>query len=158
MSEALIDTLVASGLTRAQAHAVFRLDADVHCRRVFDRAIACRDLVGSGFSPEDAENGHRPSPRGAAARGRRLRCRGAGDEGVVTDTLRVHDRLVAGGLSAEQARTFLRLLADAEAGRFDRRNAHGQLLDASFGPAQAAVLLGDLLQRLAARRAGDGPR
>ena len=56
MSEALIDALVASGLTRAQAHAVFRLNADVHCRRVFDRAIACRDLVGSGFSPEDAEN------------------------------------------------------------------------------------------------------
>ena len=76
----------------------------------------------------------------------------------MTDTLRVHDRLVAGGLSAEQARTFLRLLADAEAGRFDRRNAHGQLLDASFSPEQAAVLLGDLLQRLAARRAGDGPR
>jgi len=76
----------------------------------------------------------------------------------VTDTLRVHDRLVAGGLSAEQARTFLRLLADAEAGRFDRRNAHGQLLDASFSPEQAAVLLGDLLQRLAAWRAGDGPR
>ena len=56
MSEALIDALVASGLTRAQAHAVFRLNADVHCRRVFDRAIACRDLVGSGFLREDAEN------------------------------------------------------------------------------------------------------
>ena len=55
MSEALIDALVASGLTRAQAHAVFRLNADVHCHRVFDRGIACRDLVGSGFSPEDAE-------------------------------------------------------------------------------------------------------
>jgi hypothetical protein len=51
----MIDTLVASGLTRAQAHAVFRLDADVHCRRAFDRAIASRDLVGSGFSPEDAD-------------------------------------------------------------------------------------------------------
>ena len=72
----------------------------------------------------------------------------------MTDTLRVHDRLVAGGLSAEQARTFTRLLAGAEAGRFDRRQAHGQLLDASFGPAQAAVLVGDLLQRLAVRRAG----
>jgi len=55
MTEALIDTLVASGLTRAQAHAVFRLNADVHCHRVFDRGIACRDLVGSGFSPENAE-------------------------------------------------------------------------------------------------------
>ena len=76
----------------------------------------------------------------------------------MSDTLRVHDRLVAGGLSADQARTFLRLVADAEAGRFERRQAHGQLLDASFSPEQAAVLLGDLLQRLAARRAGDGPR
>ena len=55
MSQATIDTLVTSGLTQNQAHALFRLDADVRCRRVFDRAIACRDLVGSGFSPEDAE-------------------------------------------------------------------------------------------------------
>ena len=55
MSEAMIDNLVAGGLTRPQAYAVFRLGADVHCRRAFDRAIASRDLVGSGFSPEDAE-------------------------------------------------------------------------------------------------------
>jgi hypothetical protein len=75
----------------------------------------------------------------------------------VSDTLRMHDRLVAGGLSAEQARTYMRLLADAEAGRSDRRQAHGRLLDASFDPVQAAVLIGDLLQRLAARRAGGGP-
>ena len=72
----------------------------------------------------------------------------------MTDALHAHDRLIAGGLSPDQARTFLRLVADAEAGRFDRRQAHGQLLDASFGPDQAAVLIGDLLQRLAARRAG----
>jgi hypothetical protein len=32
----------------------FSLAADVHCRRVFDRAIASRDLVRPGFSPEDA--------------------------------------------------------------------------------------------------------
>jgi hypothetical protein len=78
----------------------------------------------------------------------------------VSDALRMHDRLVAGGLSAEQARTFMRLLADAEAGRLDRRQAHGhgQLLDAGFGPAQAAVLIGDLLQRLAAQHARSGPR
>ena len=50
-----------------------------------------------------------------------------------------------------------REIADAEAGRFDRRQAHGQLLDASLDPAQAAVLIGDLLQRLAARQAGGGP-
>ncbi len=55
MSEAVIDSLVAGGLTRTQAYAVFRLGADVHCHRAFDRAIASRDLVGSGFAPEDAE-------------------------------------------------------------------------------------------------------
>ena len=76
----------------------------------------------------------------------------------MSDALRMHDRLVAGGLSAEQARTFMRLLADAEAGRFDRRQAHGQLLDASFDRAQAAVLIGDLLQRLAAQHARSGSR
>ena len=76
----------------------------------------------------------------------------------MSDALRIHDRLVAGGLSADQARTFMRLLGEAEAGRFDRRQAHGQLLDASFDPAQAAVLIGDLLQRLAARQGGSGPR
>jgi hypothetical protein len=52
----MIDNLVAGGLTRTQAYAVFRLGADVHCRRAFDRAIACRDLVGSGFSVEHAED------------------------------------------------------------------------------------------------------
>ena len=51
----MIDSLVAGGLTRTQAYAVFRLGADVHCRRAFDRGIAARDLVGSGFAPEDAE-------------------------------------------------------------------------------------------------------
>ena len=56
MSEVLIDSLVASGLTRTQAYAVFRLNADVQCHRVFDRAIACRDLIGSGFSEEHAED------------------------------------------------------------------------------------------------------
>ena len=56
MTETLVDALVASGLTRTQAYAVFRLGADVHCRRAFDRAIASRDLVGSGFSAEHAED------------------------------------------------------------------------------------------------------
>ena len=55
MSEVLIDSLVAGGLTRTQAYAVFRLGADVHCRRAFDRAIACQDLVGAGFSRKAAE-------------------------------------------------------------------------------------------------------
>ena len=80
MSEAMIDTLVAGGLTRTQAHAVFRLGADVHCRRAFDRAIASRDLVGSGFSPEDAETA---IDRALAAR-RREGGGSAADEGPGT--------------------------------------------------------------------------
>jgi hypothetical protein len=56
VTETLVDALVASGLTRTQAYAVFRLGADVHCRRAFDRAITYRDLVGSGFSAEHAED------------------------------------------------------------------------------------------------------
>ena len=75
----------------------------------------------------------------------------------MSDALRMHDRLVAGGLSAEQARIYMRLLADAEAGRFDRRQAHHQLLDASLNPAQGAVLIGDLPRRLATRQTGSGP-
>jgi hypothetical protein len=80
VSEAVIDTLVAGGLTRPQAHAVFRLNADVHCRRAFDRAIASRDLVGSGFSPEDAETA---IDRALAAR-RREGGGSAADEGPGT--------------------------------------------------------------------------
>jgi hypothetical protein len=40
MSAAMIDTLVASGLTPTQAHAVVRLRADVRCRHAFARSRA----------------------------------------------------------------------------------------------------------------------
>jgi hypothetical protein len=55
VTEAQIDALIASGLTSAQAHAMLRLDADVHCQRAFDREIARQDLLRSGFSREETE-------------------------------------------------------------------------------------------------------
>ena len=45
------------------------------------------------------------------------------------DALVIHRRLVAGGLSADQARTLLRLLAEAEAGRFDRRTVAEEIAE-----------------------------
>ena len=55
MTETRIDALIAIGLTSAQAHAMLRLDADVHCQRAFDRETARQDLLRSGFSQEEAE-------------------------------------------------------------------------------------------------------
>ena len=69
------------------------------------------------------------------------------------DALVIHGRLVAGGLSAEQARTLLRLLAEAEAGRFDRRAVAEEIVGAGYGPAQTAAAIAELLQAIA-RQAG----
>ena len=72
------------------------------------------------------------------------------------DALAIHRRLVAGSLSADQARSFVRLLTEAEAGRFDRREAHELLGTAGYSGAQAALLIEELLERLA-RHAGGAP-
>ena len=72
------------------------------------------------------------------------------------DALATHRRLVAAGLSPDQARSFLRLLAEAEAGRFDRREVHELLGGAAYGAAHAALLIEELLERLA-RHAGGAP-
>ena len=69
------------------------------------------------------------------------------------DALATHRRLVAGGLSPDQARSFVRLLTEAEAGRFDRREVHDLLASTDYGGAQAALLIEELLERLA-RHAG----
>ena len=69
------------------------------------------------------------------------------------DALATHRHLVAGGLSADQARSFVRLLTEAEAGRFDRREAHELLGAAGYRAEHAALLAEELLERLA-RRAG----
>ena len=73
----------------------------------------------------------------------------------MADWLATHHRLVAAGLSADQSRAFLHLLAEAEAGRFDRRVVQEQLVALGCDPAQALVLVEELLQRLA-RHAGGG--
>ena len=69
------------------------------------------------------------------------------------DALVTHRRLVAGGLSESQAKAALRLIVEAESGRFDRQSVHEQLEAADLSTPQANVLLADLLQRLA-RQAG----
>jgi hypothetical protein len=72
------------------------------------------------------------------------------------DALATHRRLVAAGLSPDQARSFLRLLAEAEAGRFDRREVHELLGAAGYGVEHASLLIEELLERLA-RHAGGAP-
>jgi hypothetical protein len=72
------------------------------------------------------------------------------------DALATHRRLVAAGLSADQARSFVRLLTEAAAGRFDRREVHELLGAAGYGAEHAALLIEELLERLA-RHAGAAP-
>ena len=72
------------------------------------------------------------------------------------DAMATHRRLVAAGLSADQARSFVRLLTEAEAGRFDRREAHDLLLGATYSGTQAALLIEELLERLAKHAGGAG--
>ena len=69
------------------------------------------------------------------------------------DALATHRRLVAAGLSPDQARSFVRLLTEAEAGRFDRREARDLLVTATYSGVQTAILIEELLERLA-RHAG----
>ena len=69
------------------------------------------------------------------------------------DALVTHRRLVLGGLTESQAKTALRLIVEAESGRFDRQAVHDQIAAANFSTPQANVLLAELLQRLA-RQAG----
>ena len=69
------------------------------------------------------------------------------------EALVIHRRLVAGGLSADQAKTFLRLLTDAEAGRFDPKAIAAEIAAADLSSAQAAILIVELLQTIA-RHAG----
>jgi hypothetical protein len=71
----------------------------------------------------------------------------------MSDVFTTHRRLIAAGLSEERSRTFLRLLTDAEGGRYDRQTMQEQLRDAQFTAGQAVLLVDELLQRLA-RRAG----
>ena len=69
------------------------------------------------------------------------------------DALATHRCLVAAGISADRARSFVHLLAEAEAGRFDRREARDLLVAATYSGVQTAILIEELLERLA-RHAG----
>jgi hypothetical protein len=73
------------------------------------------------------------------------------------DALATHRRLVAAGIAADHARSFVHLVAEAEAGRFDRREARDLLAAATYGGAQAALLIEELLERLARHARGASP-
>ena len=73
------------------------------------------------------------------------------------DALATHRRLVAAGLSADQARSFVRLLTEAEAGRFDRAEVRKLLGAAGYGAEHAALLIEELLERLAKHAGGASP-
>ncbi len=75
---------------------------------------------------------------------------------MVSDILATHRRLVAAGLSDEQSKGLLRLIAEAESGSFDRRAVQDHLAAAEYGAAHVDVLVEVLLQRLA-RKAGATP-
>jgi hypothetical protein len=74
----------------------------------------------------------------------------------VSDILATHRRLLAAGLSDEQSKGLLRLIAEAESGSFDRRAVQDHLATADYSAADVGVLVEVLLQRLA-RRAGAAP-
>ncbi len=71
----------------------------------------------------------------------------------MSDIFATHKRLVAAGLSEEKSKTFLRLLTDADGGRYDQQAAQEHLQSAGYTAGQAILLVDELLQRLA-RRAG----
>ncbi len=65
------------------------------------------------------------------------------------DAIATHRRLVATGLSADQARLAVRLLTEAEAGRFDRQEVRELLGTAGYSGRHVALLIEELLERLA---------
>jgi hypothetical protein len=74
----------------------------------------------------------------------------------VSDILATHRRLLAAGLSDEQSKGLLRLIAEAESGSFDRRAIQDHLAAADYSAADVGVLVEVLLQRLA-QKAGATP-
>jgi hypothetical protein len=74
----------------------------------------------------------------------------------VSDILATHRRLITAGLSDEQSKGLLRLIAEAESGSFDRRAVQDHLASAGYDTTHVSVLVEVLLQRLA-RKAGANP-
>ena len=73
------------------------------------------------------------------------------------DALATHQRLVGGGFSETQAKACLRLIIDAESGRFDRQAVHELMASANLDQPQTAVLIAELLRRLARQVSGGTP-
>jgi hypothetical protein len=67
----------------------------------------------------------------------------------VSDILATHRRLLAAGLSDEQSKGLLRLIAEAESGSFDRRAVQDHLAAAGYDATHVNVLVEVLLERLA---------
>ncbi len=67
----------------------------------------------------------------------------------MSDILATHRRLIAAGLSEEQSKGALRLIAEAESGSFDRRAVQEHLTAANYSPANVGLLVEVLLDRLA---------
>ena len=67
----------------------------------------------------------------------------------MSDILATHRRLIAAGLSENQSKGALRLIAEAESGSFDRRTVQEYLAAADYKPANVGILIEVLLERLA---------
>jgi len=67
----------------------------------------------------------------------------------MSDILATHRRLIAAGLSEDQSKGLIRLIAEAEGGSFDRRAVQDHLATAGYDTTQVGVLVEVLLERLA---------
>jgi hypothetical protein len=67
----------------------------------------------------------------------------------MSDILATHKRLIAAGLSEDQSKGLLRLIAEPESGSFDRRTVQDHLATAGYDATHVGVLVEVLLQRLA---------
>ena len=67
----------------------------------------------------------------------------------MSDILATHRRLIAAGLSEDQSKGALRLIAEAESGSFDRRAVQEHLATAGYDGTHVGILIEVLLERLA---------
>jgi hypothetical protein len=72
----------------------------------------------------------------------------------MSDILATHRRLLAAGLSEDQSRSFLRLVADAEGGGFDGRAVQDHFAAAPYSAAHVLLLVEILLERFARKVGG----
>ncbi len=67
----------------------------------------------------------------------------------MSDILKTHKRLCAGGLSEAQSKDFLRLIVDAENGSAEQQAIEDHFAAANYSVAQAKLLVIVLLERFA---------